>query len=198
GRDRAGGAGGVRGGGGLGDAAGVGAEGGEHGLGDVGPRSGLPGAGEVVGAVGGAGGQQVGGAGGQVGGVGEPADLVGDHVRADAPGGQVGHGGHEVGSVADHPGGADQVVGRQDGHGQVPGGLGRPVHRQRGRWGVLVVGLGGAVEDVVGGVVHQGEPVGRPGPGQRGDAGGVDRPRLPPALGGLGGIDTGVRGGVDD
>ena len=73
---------------------------------------GFAGAGEVVGAVCGPGVEEVADAGGDVGGEGEAPGLVVDHLRVDAAFGEGGHGADEVVALADHPGGADDVVAR--------------------------------------------------------------------------------------
>ena len=58
--------------------------------------------------------------------------------------------------------------------------------------------LRGAVEDVVARDVHEGGAQGAGGLDEPGDAVDVRGPRLGPAFGRLGGVDSGARGGVDD
>ena len=186
----------------------------EHAGGD--PRPGLhrAGAREVVGAVlgGGAGlhvavavAEQVQDALRHLVGEGEAAELVVDDGYAvegvGRVGDAVGEGFHrldEVAAVADDPGAADDVAARAAGHGQVAGGLGLAVDGQRAEGLGLGVVADGAVEDVVGGHVHQGDAVLGAGTGHEGGAGRVRGPAGPAAPGRLGGVDGGVGAAVDD
>jgi len=88
-------------------------------------------------------------------------------------------------------------VARAAGHGDVAGGLGLAVDGQRAEGLVLGVDLGRAVEDVVGGHVHEGDPVPGAGAGEQGRAGGVGLPGGRAALGGLSLIDGRVGAAVD-
>ena len=101
-------------------------------------------------------------------------------------------------SLADDPAGAHDVVARAAGHGDVAGGLGLAVDGQRAERLVLVMHLGGAVEDVVGGHVHEGDPVLGAGAGEKGGAGRVGLPGDGAALGGLRPVDRRVGAAVDD
>lgn len=83
-------------------------------------------------------------------------------------------------------------------HGDVAGGLGLAVDGQRGEGLLLVVDLGRAVEDVVGGHVDQGDAVLRAGAGEKRRPGGVGLPGGGAALGGLGFIHGRVGAAVDD
>src|SRR5699024_2431666 len=94
---------------------------------------------------------------GQVGGECGTTHLVAHHLGVDTAPSQGGHRAHEVAPVADHPRGAEQVVPGGGGRRRIAGGLGLPIHPQRGDRVVLPVGTGGgAVEHVVAGDVHQG------------------------------------------
>lgn len=99
--------------------------------------------------------------------------------------------------LADDPGAAHDVVARAACHGDVAGGLGLAVDGQRAEGLVLAMHLGGAVEDVVGGHVDQGDPVLGAGAGEKGGAGRVGLPGDGAALGGLGFIHRGVGTAVD-
>lgn len=79
-----------------------------------------------------------------------------------------------------------------------PGGLGLAVDGQRGEGLVLVVHLGGAVEDVVGGHMDEGDPVPGAGAGEKGGTGRVGLPGGRAPLGGLGPVHGGVGAAVDD
>ena len=177
----------------------------EDGAGDVGP--GLDGAraGAVVGAVGGARPQHVEDGSRHVAREGQAAQLVvhdGDLVQlvleVGYTVGQALHGLDEVVPLADDPGAAHDVVARAPRHGDVAGGLGLAVDGQRGEGLLLGVDLGGAVEDVVGGHVDQGDPVLRAGAGEKGRAGRVGPPGGRAALGGLRLINSRVGAAVDD
>lgn len=98
----------------------------------------------------------------------------------------------EVVSLADDPGAAHDVVARAPGHGNVAGGLGLAVGRQRGEGLVLRVDLRSAVEDVVGGHVDERDAVLGAGAGEQGRAGRVRLPCNRAALGGLGPVHGGV------
>ena len=177
----------------------------EDGAGDVGPA--LDGAGTraVVGAVGGVRPQHVEDGLRHVAGEGQAAQLVihdGDLVQlvlgvGDAVGERL-HGLHEVVPLADDPGAAHDVVARAPGHGDVAGGLGLAVDGQRAEGLVLVVDLGGAVEDVVAGHVDQRDAVPGAGAGEKRRAGGVGLPCNHAALGGLRSVHGGVGAAVDD
>ena len=84
------------------------------------------------------------------------------------------------------------------GHGDVAGGLGLAVDGKRAEGLVLGMDLGRAVEDVVGGHVHEGDPVPGAGAGEKGGAGGVGLPCGHAALGGLGPVHRRVGPAVDD
>ena len=177
----------------------------EDGAGDVGPGLDRTRAGAVVGAVGGVRAQHVEDGLGHVAREGQAAQLV-VHDRdlvqlvlgvGDAVG-QALHGLDEVVPLADDPGAAHGVVARAPGHGDVAGGLGLAVDGKRAERLVLGVDLGGAVEDVVGGHVDQGDPVLGAGAGEQGRAGGVGLPGGHAALGGLGPVDRGIGAAVDD
>ena len=176
----------------------------EDGAGDVRPGLHGAGAGAVVGAVGGLRPQQVEDGLRHVAREGQAAQLVahdrdlrelilgvGDTV------GQPLHGLDEVAALADDPAGAHDVVARAAGHGDVAGGLGLAVDGQRREGLVLVVHLGGAVEDVVGGDVDEGDPVPGAGACEKGGAGRVGLPGDGAALGGLRPIHGGVGAAVD-
>ena len=87
---------------------------------------------------------------------------------------------------------------RAPGHGDVAGGLGLAVDGQRREGLVLVVHLGGAVEDVVGGHVDEGDPVLGAGACEKSGTGGVGLPGGHAALGGLRFIHGRVGAAVDD
>ena len=176
----------------------------EDGAGDVGPGPDGAGARAVIGAVGGVRPQHVEDGLGHVAREGQAAELVvhdrdlrepvlgvGDAVRERL------HGLDEVAALADDPGAAHDVVARAACHGDVAGGLGLTVDGQRAEGLVLAVHLGGAVEDVVGGHVDQGDPVPGAGAGEKGGAGGVGLPGDCSALEGLRFIDGRVGAAVD-
>ena len=176
----------------------------EDGSGDVRPALHGAGAGAVVGAVGGTRAQHVEDGPGHVAREGQAAQLVvddgdllqlvlrvGDAVR-ERP-----HGLDEVVALADDPAGAHDVVAVAPGHGDVAGGLGLAVDGQRGEGLLLGVDLGGAVEDVVAGHVHERDAVPGAGACEQGRAGRVGPPGGRAALGGLGPIDRGVGAAVD-
>ena len=176
----------------------------EDGAGDVGP--GLDGAGAraVVGAVGGVRPQHVEDGLGHVAREGQAAQLV-VHDRdlrepvlrvGDAVGERL-HRLHEVVSLADDPGAAHDVVARAAGHGDVAGRLGLAVDGKRAEGLVLGMDLGGAVEDVVAGHVHERDPVPGAGAGEEGGAGRVGLPGDDTALGGLRPVHGGVGAAVD-
>ena len=172
--------------------------------GDVGPALDGAGAGAVVGAVGGLHIKHVEDGLGHVAREGQAAQLVVDHgdlrepvLRVGDAVGQPLHGLDEVVPLADDPAGAHDVVARAAGHGDVAGGLGLAVDGQRAEGLVLVMHLGGAVEDVVGGHVHEGDPVLGAGAGEEGGAGRVGLPGDDTALGGLRFIHGRVGAAVD-
>lgn len=176
----------------------------EDGAGDVGP--GLDGAGAraVIGAVGGVRPQHVEDGLGHVAREGQASQLVVDHgdLREPVLGvcdavGQRLHGLDEVVPLADDPTGAHDVVARAPGHGDVAGGLGLAVDGQRGEGLLLVMDLDRAVEDVVGGHVHEGDTVPGAGAGEKGGTGRVGLPGGGAALGGLRLIHGGVGAAVD-
>ena len=176
----------------------------EDGAGDVDP--GLHGAGAraVVGAVGGVRAQHVEDGLGHVARESQAAQLVVDHGDLRKPvlgvGDAVGERLHrldEVMPLADDPAGAHDVVARAAGHGDVACGLGLAVDGERAEGLVLGVDLGGAVEDVVGGHVDQGDPVPGAGAGEQRRAGGVGLPGGHAALGGLGPVHRGEGAAVD-
>lgn len=176
----------------------------EDGAGDVGPGPDGAGAGAIVGAVGGLRVQHVEDGGGHVAREGQAAQLVvhdGDLcelvVRVGDAVGQALHGLHEVVALADDPGAAHDVVARAPGHGDVAGGLGLAVDGQRAEGLVLVMDLGGAVEDVVGGHVDEGDPAPGAGAGEEGGPGRVGLPGGHAALGGLRFIHGRVGAAVD-
>lgn len=176
----------------------------EDGAGDVRPGLDRTGAGAVIGAVGGVRPQHVEDGGGHVAREGQAAQLVVDDrdLREFVVGvgdavGQPLHGLDEVVALADDPAGAHDVVARAPGHGDVAGGLGLAVDGKRAEGLLLVVHLGGAVEDVVGGHVDQGDPVLRAGAGEQGRAGRVGLPGGRAALGGLRPIHGRVGAAVD-
>ena len=176
----------------------------EHLAGDVGPAGGVSGAGEVVGAVGSLGFQQVEDGPRHVAGEGQAADLVVHHghlvepvVRVGAAVGEPRHGPHEVVAVAYHPGAAQDVVLRARGDGEVAGGLGLAVDRERAQGLVLRVDLPRAVEDVVRAYVHEHDAVLGAGLGEQRRAGRVRPPGGDAALLGLRPVDGGVGAAVD-
>ena len=176
----------------------------EDGSGDVGPGLDGAGAGAVVGAVGGARPQHVEDGLGHVSREGEASQLVVDHgdlreliLRVGDAVGQPLHGLDEVVPLADDPGAAHDVVARAPGHGDVAGGLGLAIDGQRAEGLVLVVHLGGAVEDVVGGHVDEGDPVLGAGACEKRRAGGVGLPGNGSSLGGLRFIHGRVGAAVD-
>ena len=176
----------------------------EDGTGDVGPAPHGAGSGAVVGAVGGVRPQHVEDGLGHVARKGQAAQLVvhdGDLVQlvvrvGDAVG-QPPHGLDEVVALADDPAGAHDVVARAAGHGDVAGGLGLAVDGQRAEGLVLGMHLRGAVEDVVGGHVDQGDAVLGAGAGEQGRPRRVGLPGDGAALGGLGPVDCRVGAAVD-
>ena len=176
----------------------------EDGAGDIGPGLDGAGAGAVVGAVGGVRPQHVEDGLGHVAREGQAAQLVVDHgdlreliLRVGDAVGQPLHGLDEVVPLADDPGAAHDVVARAPGHGDVAGGLGLAIDGQRAEGLVLVVHLGGAVEDVVGGHVDEGDPVLGAGACEKRRAGGVGLPGGHAALGGLRFIHGRVGAAVD-
>ena len=176
----------------------------EDGACDVRPGPDRAGAGAVVGAVGGVRPQHVEDGLGHVAREGQAAQLVvhdGDLVKlvvrvGDAVG-QALHRLDEVVALADDPGAAHDVVARAAGHGDVAGGLGLAVDGQRAEGLPLVMHLGGAVEDVVGGHVDQGDAVPGAGAGEKRRAGCVGLPGGRAALGGLRFIHGSVGAAVD-
>ena len=177
----------------------------EDGAGDVSPALHGAGTGAVVGPVGGVRPQHVEDGLGHVAREGQASQLV-VHDRdlrelvlgvGDAVG-QALHRLDEVVALADDPAGAHDVVARAPGHGDVAGGLGLSVDGQRGEGLVLAMHLGRAVEDVVGGHVHERDPVLGAGAGEQGGAGGVRLPGDGAALGGLRPVHGGVGAAVDD
>ena len=176
----------------------------EDGTGDVGPALHGAGAGAVIGAVGRVRPQHVEDGLDHVAREGQAAQLVVDHGDLCEPVlgigyavGQPLHGLHEVVALADDPARAHDVVARAAGHGDVAGGLGLAVDGQRAEGLVLGMNLSGAVEDVVGGHVHEGDPVPGAGAGEKGRARRVGLPGGHAALGGLRLIDRGVGAAVD-
>ena len=103
----------------------------------------------------------------------------------------------EVVPLADDPAGAHDVVAGAPGHGDVAGGLGLAVDGQRAEGLLLVMHLRGAVEDVVGGDVDQGDAVPGAGACEKRRAGGVRLPGGRAALGGLRFIHGRVGAAVD-
>ena len=122
----------------------------------------------------------------------EPVLGVGDAV------GEILHRLHEVVALADDPARAHDVVARAPGHGDVAGGLGLAVDGQRAEGFVLCVHLGGAVEDVVAGHVHERDAVLGAGAGEQGRTGRVGLPGDDSALGGLRFVHGRVGAAVDD
>lgn len=176
----------------------------EDGAGDVGPGLDRTRAGTVVRAVGGVRPQHVEDGLGHVAREGQAAQLVVDHgdLRKAVLGvgdavGEALHRLDEVMALADDPAGAHDVVARAAGHGDVAGGLGLAVDGQRAEGLVLGMHLLGAVEDVVGGYVDQGDPVLGAGAGEQGRAGRVGLPGSHAALGGLRFIHGSVGAAVD-
>lgn len=176
----------------------------EDGAGDVRPALHGAGAGAVVGAVGRVRPQHVEDGPRHVAREGQASQLV-VHDRdllepvlgvCDAVG-EPPHGLDEVAALADDPAGAHDVVAGAAGHGDVAGGLGLAVDGQRAEGLVLVMHLGGAVEDVVAGHVDEGDPVIRACAGEEGGAGRVGLPGGRAALGGLRPIHGGVGAAVD-
>lgn len=100
-------------------------------------------------------------------------------------------------ALADDPAGAHDVVARAAGHGDVAGGLGLAVDGQRAEGLLLGMHLLGAVEDVVGGHMGQGDPVLGAGAGEQRRAGRVGLPGGGAALRGLRFINRGVGAAVD-
>ena len=176
----------------------------EDGARDVRPGPDRTRAGAVVGAVGGAAPQHVEDCLRHVAREGQASQLVvhdGDLVQlvvrvGDAVGERL-HRLDEVVPLADDPGAAHDVVAGAAGHGNVARGLGLAVDGQRAEGLVLGMDLGRAVEDVVGGHVHEGDPVPGAGAGEQGRAGGVGLPGGHAALGGLRFIDRRVGTAVD-
>ena len=176
----------------------------EDGAGDVGPAPHGAGAGAIICSVGGMRIKHVEDGRGHVAREGQASQLVVDHGDllefvlgvGDAVG-QPPHGLDEVVPLADDPGAAHDVVARAPGHGDVAGGLGLAVDGQRAEGLLLVVHLGGAVEDVVGGHVDERDPVLGAGAREQGGAGRVGLPGGRAALGGLGFIHGGVGAAVD-
>ena len=176
----------------------------EDGAGDVRPGPDGAGARAVIGAVGGVCPQHVEDGLGHVAREGQAAQLVvhdGD-LREIVLGvgyavGERLHGLDEVVALADDPGAAHDVVARAPGHGDVAGSLGLAVDGQRGERLVLRVDLGGAVEDVVGGDVDQGDAVLGAGAGEQGGAGRVGLPCGGAPLGGLRPVHGRVGAAVD-
>ena len=121
----------------------------------------------------------------------EPVLRVGDAV------GQPLHGLDEVAALADDPGAAHDVVARAPRHGDVAGGLGLAVDGQRAEGLLLVMHLRGAVEDVVGGDVDQGDAVPGAGACEKRRPGRVGLPGGHAALGGLRFIHGRVGAAVD-
>ena len=177
----------------------------EDGAGDVGPGLDGAGAGAVIRAVGSMRPPHVEDGGGHVAREGQAAQLVvhdGDLREpvlgvGDAVGERL-HGLDEVVPLADNPGAAHDVVARAACHGDVAGGLGLAVDGKRAEGLVLRVGLGRAVEDVVGGHVDQGDPVPGAGAGEQRRPHSVGLPGGHAALGGLRFIHGRVGAAVDD
>lgn len=176
----------------------------EDGAGDVGPGLDRARAGAVVGAVGGVRPQHVEDGLSHVAREGQAAQLVVDHGDLLQPVlgvcdavGQALHRLDEVVPLADDPGAAHDVVARAPGHGDVAGGLGLAVDGERGERLLLAMHLRGAVEDVVGGHVDQGDPVLGAGAGEKRRAGRVGLPGDGAPLGGLRPVHGGVGAAVD-
>ena len=176
----------------------------EDGAGDVGPGLDGPGAGAVIGAVGGVRPQHVEDGRGHVAREGQAAQLVvhdGDLLQlvlrvGDAVG-QAPHGLDEVAALADDPAGAHDVVARAPGHGDVSGGLCLAVDGQRAEGLLLGVDLCGAVEDVVAGHVDERDAVLGAGAGEERRPGRVGLPGDGAALGGLRPVHGRVGAAVD-
>lgn len=176
----------------------------EDGAGDVRPGLDGAGAGAVIGAVGCVRAQHVEDSLGHVAREGQAAQLVVDHgdllQLVLGVGDAVGEALHrldEVVALADDPAGAHDVVARAPGHGDVAGGLGLAVDGQRAEGLLLVMHLGGAVEDVVGGNVDEGDPVLGAGAGEQRRPRRVRLPGGRAALGSLGPVDRRVGAAVD-
>ena len=176
----------------------------EDGAGDVGPGLHGAGAGAVVGAVGGLRVQHVEDGLGHVAREGQASQLVVHDrdlrelvLRVGYAVGQPLHGLDEVVPLADDPAGAHDVVARAPGHGDVACGLGLAVDGQRGEGLLLVMHLGGAVEDVVGGHVDEGDPVLGAGACEKRRPGRVGLPGGHAALGGLRPVHCRVGAAVD-
>ena len=176
----------------------------EDGAGDVGPALDGAGAGAVIGAVGGVRPQHVEDGLGHVAREGQAAQLVVHDrdllqlvVRVGYAVGQRLHGLDEVVALADDPAGAHDVVAGAPRHGDVAGGLGLAVDGQRAEGLVLGMDLGRAVEDVVGGHVHERDAVLGAGAGEERRPRGVGLPGGHAALGGLGFIHGRVGAAVD-
>lgn len=177
----------------------------EDGAGDVGPGPDRAGAGAVIGAVGRMRPQHVEDGSRHVAREGQAAQLVVDHgdlfqlvLRVGDAVGQALHRLDEVVPLADDPGAAHDVVAGAPCHGDVAGGLGLAVDGKRAGGLLLVMHLGGAVEDVVGGHVDERDPVPGAGAGEQGGAGRVGLPGGHAALGGLSPVDRRVGAAVDD
>ena len=176
----------------------------EDGAGDVRPGLHRAGSGAAVGAVGGVRPQHVEDGLGHVAREGQASQLVvhdGDLLElvlgVGYAVGQALHGLDEVVPLADDPGAAHDVVARAPRHGDVAGGLGLAVDGQRGEGLLLVVDLGGAVEDVVGGHVDEGDPVPGAGAGEQRRPRRVGLPGGHAALGGLRPVHGRVGAAVD-
>ena len=171
---------------------------------DFGPGGDAAAAGAAVGAVGGLVLQHVEDGLGHVAREGQAAQLVvndgdlGELIpRVGDAVGQRLHGLDEVVPLADDPARAHDVVARAAGHGDVACRLGLAVDGQWAEGLVLVMDLGGAVKDVVGGDVHERDAVPGAGAGEQGRPGGVGLPGGHAALGGLGPVDRRVGAAVD-
>ena len=176
----------------------------EDGAGDVGPGLDRTRAGAAIGAVGGVRPQHVEDGLRHVAREGQAAQLVVHDrdlrkpvLRVGDAVGQPLHGHDEVVSLADDPAGAHDVVARAPRHGDVAGGLGLAVDGQRAEGLVLVVHLRGAVEDVVGGHVDQGDAVPGAGAGEKRRPGRVGLPGGDTSLGGLRPVHGRVGAAVD-
>ncbi len=176
----------------------------EDGAGDVRPGLHGAGAGAVVGAVGRVRAQHVEDGLGHVAREGQAAQLVVDDRDLLEPVlgvgdavGQPPHGLHEVVPLADDPGAAHDVVARAAGHGDVSGGLGLAVDRERAHGLALVVKLARAVEHVVGADVDERDAVRGAGAGEKRRPGRVGLPGGHAALGGLRLINSRVGAAVD-
>jgi hypothetical protein len=160
----------------------------------------LAGAGGVVHARRGVGGDQRVDRRGDIAGPGRLAALVVDHRGGRARPGQPEHRLHEVAAVrAVQPGGADHVAGlwQRGPHGELACQLGAAVGAARGGAGALGVRGGRlTVEHVIGRGVDEHRARVRAGGGQAGSAAGVDGEGL--VLVRLGGVDGGPGGAVDD